>query len=55
MNIKTVGEVDERSFKRLERCMAVGDAEHTVLCADHHLKTPRITNDAWRFPAAQNL
>jgi tRNA-splicing ligase RtcB len=34
--IKTFGEVDERSLKQLERCMAAGDAELGVLCADHH-------------------
>jgi hypothetical protein len=45
--------VDERSFKRPERYTAVGDAEHTVRCADHHLKTSRLTNDARRFPAAK--
>ena len=36
MNIKTFGAVDERSLKQLERCMEAGDAEHGVLCADHH-------------------
>ncbi len=36
MNIKTFGPVDERSLKQLERCMAAGDAEYGVLCADHH-------------------
>ena len=36
MNIKTFGPVDERSLKQLERCMTAGDAEHGVLCADHH-------------------
>src|SRR5947209_8966797 len=35
-NIKTFGPVDERSLKQLERCMAAGDAEYGVLCADHH-------------------
>jgi tRNA-splicing ligase RtcB (3'-phosphate/5'-hydroxy nucleic acid ligase) len=34
--IKTFGEVDERSLKQLQRCMEVGDAELGVLCADHH-------------------
>jgi tRNA-splicing ligase RtcB len=34
--IKTFGEVDARSLAQLERCMAAGDAEHGVLCADHH-------------------
>ncbi|HYX89313.1 MAG TPA: RtcB family protein [Gaiellaceae bacterium] len=34
--IKTFGDVDERSLKQLERCMAAGDAEFGVLCADHH-------------------
>ncbi|HYZ79622.1 MAG TPA: RtcB family protein, partial [Solirubrobacteraceae bacterium] len=36
MNIKTFGPVDERSLEQLKRCMAAGDAEHGVLCADHH-------------------
>jgi len=36
MTIKTFGPVDERSLKQLERCMAAGDAELGVLCADHH-------------------
>jgi tRNA-splicing ligase RtcB len=36
MNIKTFGDVDERSLKQLERCMEAGDAEYGVLCADHH-------------------
>src|SRR5881396_77653 len=36
MNIKTFGPVDERSLAQLERCMAAGDAELGVLCADHH-------------------
>ena len=34
--IKTFGPVDERSLAQLERCMAVGDADYGVLCADHH-------------------
>jgi RNA-splicing ligase RtcB len=34
--IKTFGEVDQRSLQQLERCMASGDAEFGVLCADHH-------------------
>jgi tRNA-splicing ligase RtcB (3'-phosphate/5'-hydroxy nucleic acid ligase) len=34
--IKTFGEVDQRSLEQLERCMAAGDAEFGVLCADHH-------------------
>jgi tRNA-splicing ligase RtcB len=34
--IKTFGEVDERSLAQLERCMAAGDADFGVLCADHH-------------------
>jgi tRNA-splicing ligase RtcB (3'-phosphate/5'-hydroxy nucleic acid ligase) len=34
--IKTFGPVDDRSLKQLERCMAAGDAEFGVLCADHH-------------------
>jgi tRNA-splicing ligase RtcB (3'-phosphate/5'-hydroxy nucleic acid ligase) len=36
MNIKTFGQVDERSLEQLKRCMAAGDAQHGVLCADHH-------------------
>jgi tRNA-splicing ligase RtcB len=36
MNIKTFGAVDKRSLEQLERCMAAGDAEYGVLCADHH-------------------
>jgi tRNA-splicing ligase RtcB len=36
MTIKTFGPVDERSLKQLERCMAAGDADYGVLCADHH-------------------
>jgi tRNA-splicing ligase RtcB (3'-phosphate/5'-hydroxy nucleic acid ligase) len=36
VNIKTFGPVDARSLEQLERCMAVGDAEFGVLCADHH-------------------
>jgi tRNA-splicing ligase RtcB (3'-phosphate/5'-hydroxy nucleic acid ligase) len=36
MRIKTFGPVDERSLMQLERCMAAGDAEYGVLCADHH-------------------
>jgi tRNA-splicing ligase RtcB (3'-phosphate/5'-hydroxy nucleic acid ligase) len=36
VTIKTFGPVDERSLKQLERCMAAGDAELAVLCADHH-------------------
>jgi tRNA-splicing ligase RtcB len=36
MNIKTFGDVDERSLQQLERCMEAGDAEFGVLCADHH-------------------
>jgi len=34
--IKTFGDVDHRSLEQLERCMAAGDAEFGVLCADHH-------------------
>jgi tRNA-splicing ligase RtcB (3'-phosphate/5'-hydroxy nucleic acid ligase) len=34
--IKTFGDVDQRSLEQLERCMASGDAEFGVLCADHH-------------------
>jgi tRNA-splicing ligase RtcB len=36
MKIKTFGEVDQRSLEQLKRCMAAGDAEYGVLCADHH-------------------
>jgi len=36
MKIKTFGPVDARSLKQLERCMAAGEAEYGVLCADHH-------------------
>jgi tRNA-splicing ligase RtcB (3'-phosphate/5'-hydroxy nucleic acid ligase) len=36
MNIKTFGPVDERSLKQLKRCMQAGNADHGVLCADHH-------------------
>jgi tRNA-splicing ligase RtcB (3'-phosphate/5'-hydroxy nucleic acid ligase) len=36
MHVKTFGPVDERSLQQLERCMAAGDAEYGVLCADHH-------------------
>jgi tRNA-splicing ligase RtcB (3'-phosphate/5'-hydroxy nucleic acid ligase) len=36
MRIKTFGDVDGRSLLQLERCMAAGDAEFGVLCADHH-------------------
>ena len=35
-SIKTFGPVDERSLDQLKRCMAAGDAEYGVLCADHH-------------------
>jgi tRNA-splicing ligase RtcB len=34
--VKTFGEVDRRSLEQLERCMAAGDADFGVLCADHH-------------------
>ena len=34
--VKTFGEVDRRSLEQLERCMAAGDADYGVLCADHH-------------------
>jgi tRNA-splicing ligase RtcB len=34
--VKTFGDVDARSLEQLERCMAAGDAEFGVLCADHH-------------------
>src|SRR5438132_4796367 len=34
--IKTFGDVDARSLEQLERCMAAGDADFGVLCADHH-------------------
>jgi tRNA-splicing ligase RtcB len=36
MNIVTFGPVDQRSLEQLQRCMAAGDAEYGVLCADHH-------------------
>jgi tRNA-splicing ligase RtcB len=36
VKIATFGKVDRRSLKQLERCMAAGDAELGVLCADHH-------------------
>jgi tRNA-splicing ligase RtcB len=36
VNVKTFGDVDQRSLEQLERCMAAGDAEFGVLCADHH-------------------
>jgi tRNA-splicing ligase RtcB len=36
MRVKTFGPVDPRSLEQLERCMAAGDAELGVLCADHH-------------------
>jgi tRNA-splicing ligase RtcB (3'-phosphate/5'-hydroxy nucleic acid ligase) len=36
MNIKTFGDVDQRSLEQLERCMTAGDAAFGVLCADHH-------------------
>src|SRR5205823_497101 len=35
-NIKMFGEVDSRSLEQLYRCMAAGDADFGVLCADHH-------------------
>jgi tRNA-splicing ligase RtcB len=34
--IKTFGDVDARSLEQLQRCMAAGDADFGVLCADHH-------------------
>jgi tRNA-splicing ligase RtcB len=34
--IKTFGPVDARSLAQLERCMAAGEADFGVLCADHH-------------------
>ena len=34
--VKTFGPVDARSLEQLERCMAAGDADFGVLCADHH-------------------
>jgi tRNA-splicing ligase RtcB len=34
--VKTFGDVDPRSLDQLKRCMAAGDAEFGVLCADHH-------------------
>jgi tRNA-splicing ligase RtcB (3'-phosphate/5'-hydroxy nucleic acid ligase) len=36
MATKTFGEVDRRSLEQLERCMAAGNADYGVLCADHH-------------------
>jgi tRNA-splicing ligase RtcB (3'-phosphate/5'-hydroxy nucleic acid ligase) len=36
VNIKTFGDVDQRSLEQLERCMEAGDAAFGVLCADHH-------------------
>jgi hypothetical protein len=36
VNIKTFGNVDQRSLEQLERCMQAGDADYGVLCADHH-------------------
>ncbi len=36
MTIKTFGTVDQRSLDQLKRCMDAGDADHGVLCADHH-------------------
>ena len=36
MNVKTFGDVDQRSLAQLERCMEAGKAEFGVLCADHH-------------------
>jgi tRNA-splicing ligase RtcB len=36
VRIKTFGPVDQRSLAQLERCMAAGDADFGVLCADHH-------------------
>src|SRR5262245_52879747 len=35
-SIKTFGVLDERSLTQLRTCMAAGDAEFGVLCADHH-------------------
>jgi tRNA-splicing ligase RtcB (3'-phosphate/5'-hydroxy nucleic acid ligase) len=35
-SIKTFGDVDRRSLDQLKRCMAAGDAELGLLCADHH-------------------
>src|SRR4051794_4299905 len=35
--VTTFGPVDKRSLEQLERCMAAGDAEFGVLCADHHV------------------
>jgi tRNA-splicing ligase RtcB (3'-phosphate/5'-hydroxy nucleic acid ligase) len=34
--VKTFGDLDARSLEQLERCMAAGDADYGVLCADHH-------------------
>src|ERR1700749_4297647 len=36
MQIKTFGQIDDRSLEQLKRCMEAGDADHGVLCADHH-------------------
>jgi tRNA-splicing ligase RtcB len=36
VQIKTFGDVDERSLGQLRRCMEAGGAELGVLCADHH-------------------
>jgi tRNA-splicing ligase RtcB len=36
MDVKTFGQVDARSLAQLKRCMSAGDADHGVLCADHH-------------------
>jgi tRNA-splicing ligase RtcB (3'-phosphate/5'-hydroxy nucleic acid ligase) len=36
LKVKTFGAVDQRSLAQLERCMAAGDADFGVLCADHH-------------------
>ena len=44
MNVKTFGAVDQRSLEQLERCMAAGDAEFGVLCADHH---PGYSQPGW--------
>src|SRR5436190_12564262 len=35
--VTTFGPVDRRSLEQLQRCMAAGDAEFGVLCADHHV------------------
>ena len=36
MKVKKSGQVDDRSLKQLEKCMAAGAAQLGVLSADHH-------------------